>query len=256
MIASRPGRLLAIALALAFLAGGAVLAVRWLLGPDNLAQVIGNWVGRELDAELVLGQPPGIRLLPRLQLTLDEVRIERDGQELAAVEQLSLALPWSILWREGLHVESLVLRGPRLTWPALGELLAAISGDGDAPARAPTLPRIAVGLRVENGTLIGADEDSGGGAEEGDGQPWRIERISLLTTPLRPGRPFHLDAGARLHGGQLRTLSLTASTRPEQAGDSLQLEGLPDVSDNQPPSPRPPSAWTAKNWRGGIAWSS
>lgn len=229
MTLGRPGRLLAIALTLAFLAGGAVMTVRWLLGPDHLAQVIGGWVERELDARLSLGQPPGIRLVPRLKLTLDDIGIERDGQPLAAIDQLSLALPWSALWRDGLHVESLMLRGPRVTWPALAELLAGFSDD-QGTERTPTLPRIAVGIRVENGTIV-ADLDQ---------QPWRIDRISLVTTPLRSGRDFHLDAGARLHGSQVRTISLTASTRPVQANDRLQLDQLATrliiSPDNQPPA--------------------
>ncbi|MCK9489773.1 MAG: hypothetical protein M0Q42_10340 [Xanthomonadales bacterium] len=229
MTLGRPGRLLAIALTLAFLAGGVVMTVRWLLGPENLAQVISGWVERELGAELSLGQPPGIRLVPRLQLTLDTIRIDRDGESLAAIDQLSLALPWSVLWRDGLRVESLNLRGPEISWPALTQLLAGFTDERDAE-RTPRLPQIAVGIRVENGTLLSGSTD----------EPWRIERISLVTTPLRSGRSFHLDAGARLRGNQVRTVSLTLTTRPAQANGRLQLDELAGriiiSPDNQPPA--------------------
>jgi hypothetical protein len=210
------GRRAWIALAvLAVVVAGGVLAIRSAIKPENLARTITAWVERELGARLSLEQAPALRLVPRLQLDLAGVRLERNDTLLASVEELRIALPWSSLWRGGLAVESLSLRRPTIAWPALTQLLAELS-DPDAPARTPRLPRIAVGLRIEDGTLLSGP---------GDGD-WRLDQVSILTTPLQDGEPFHIDAGARLRGAQARTVSLTLRGRPSNASTGLDLDEL------------------------------
>jgi hypothetical protein len=205
---------IALAVLVVLLAGGA-LAIRSAIKPENLARTITAWVERELDATLTLEQAPALRLVPRLQLDLEGVRLERNGSLLASVGELRIALPWSSLWQGGLAVESLSLRRPTIAWPALTQLLAELS-DPDAPAQTPRLPRIAVGLRIEDGTLLS-------GPDDGD---WRLDQVSILTTPLQNGEPFHIDAGARLRGGQARTVSLTLRGRPSNASTGLDLDEL------------------------------
>jgi hypothetical protein len=210
------GRRAWIALAvLVVLLAGATLAIRSAIKPENLARTITAWVERELDATLTLEQAPALRLVPRLQLDMAGVRLERNGSLLASVGELRIAMPWSSLWRGGLAVESLTLRRPTIAWPALTQLLSELS-DPDAPARTPRLPRIAVGLRIEDGTLLS-------GPNDGD---WRLDQVSILTTPLQNGEPFHIDAGARLRGGQARTVSLTLRGRPSNASTGLDLDAL------------------------------
>lgn len=198
---------------LAVLAAGTVIAVRWVLRPDNVARMIGNWTERELGATLTLPESPGVRLLPRLQVQLSGARVERDGALAASAGELNLALPWSVLWTGQTRVESLQLRRPVIAWPELMVLLANLSDD-DGPARAPRLPRIEVGLRVEDGTLL-----SGDGEDD-----WRLDQFSLITTPMLDGEEFHLDAGARLRGRQNRALSLTLRTRPRNDATGIALE--------------------------------
>jgi hypothetical protein len=210
------GRRAWIALAvLVVLLAGATLAIRSAIKPENLARTITAWVERELGATLTLEQAPALRLVPRLQLDLEGVRLERNDALLASVGELRIALPWSSLWKGGLAVESLSLRRPTIAWPALTQLLAELS-DPDAPAQTPRLPRIAVGLRIEDGTLLS-------GPDDGD---WRLDQVSILTTPLQDGEPFHIDAGARLRGGQARTVSLTLRGRPSNASTGLDLDEL------------------------------
>ncbi len=188
---------------------------RWALRPDNLARVISNWVERELGAELGFGQAPGVRLVPRLQLSLSDLSLRRDGELIASVGELNVALPWSALWRDGLTVESLALRQPLISLPALSALLRDLSAP-ETPAQSPTLPQIAVGIRVEDGSLLsGPGEDA-----------WRVDRISMVTTPLREGASFHLDAGARIQGRQNRAVSLTLNATPDSIGRELRLDGI------------------------------
>lgn len=214
---SRGRRLLAVAAVLAVLAAATALTVRWLLRPDNLARTMVAWVERQLDATLVLGAPPGLRLVPRLQLTLEQVRLERAGQPLASVRELRLALPWSALWNGGLAVESLFLRRPELDWPGLLALLRDLQPAATTGPRPLALPTIAVGLRVEDGVLVSGDADAGG---------WRLDQVALVTTPLHEGRTFRIDAGARLRGSSTRTLSLSAAGRPRNQARGLRLDEL------------------------------
>lgn len=193
----------------------AFFGVRWALRPDNLARVISNWTERELGAQLQFGQAPGVRLVPRLQLSLSDLTLERNGELIASVGELNVALPWSALWRDGLNVESLALRQPTIALPALNSLLRDLSAP-EEPSQAPTLPRIAVGIRIEDGSLLSGPGDDA----------WRLDRISMVTTPLREGATFHLDAGARLRGTQNRTVSLTLNATPESVDRSLRLEGI------------------------------
>lgn len=209
-------------LGLALAAAGLLLvllglaASQWLLHPDNLARLLVGRVARDYGATLILGHDPALRLVPRLQLDLREVRLERDGRLLASVDELRVALPWSALWRGGLTVESLSLRRPVIAWPALRDLL----GERDAPTPArstvPRLPRVAVGLRVEDATLLSGD---------GDGD-WRLDRVSLLTTPIADGEPFHVDAGVRIRGSQSRTVSMTARGRAGDGAEGIDLDDL------------------------------
>lgn len=210
-------RLLAVAAVLAVLAGATFLTARWLLRPDNLARTLVAWVERELDATLVLDAPPGLRVVPRLQLTLEQVRVERAGQPLAAVRELRLALPWSALWNGGLAVDSLLLRRPELDWPGLLALLRDLRPDAARGPRRASLPSIAVGLRVEDGVLGSGEAGAGG---------WRLDQVSLVTTPLRDGSTFRIDAGARLRGASTRTLSLSAAGRPQLGEDGLRVDEL------------------------------
>ncbi|MBX3726733.1 MAG: hypothetical protein KF823_12545 [Xanthomonadales bacterium] len=210
-------RLLAVAALLAVLAGATFLTARWLLRPDNLARTLVAWVERELDATLVLDAPPGLRLVPRLQLTLEQVRVERAGQPLAAARELRLALPWSALWNGGLAVDSLLLRRPELDWQGLLALLRDLQPASPASPRRTSLPSIAVGLRVEDGVLSSGVAGNGG---------WRLDQVSLVTTPLRDGRTFRIDAGARLRGETTRTLSLSAAGRPQTGAEGLRLDEL------------------------------
>src|SRR5690606_40615208 len=77
------GRRTLIVLAVAAaLAGAAILAVRWVLRPDNVARMIAAWSGRQLGATLTLAESPGVRLLPRLQ------RSEEHTSELQSRENL------------------------------------------------------------------------------------------------------------------------------------------------------------------------
>lgn len=194
---------------------GATITVRWLLRPENLTRVITGWVERELGASLTLADAPGVRLVPRLQLSLDGVRLERNGALLASAEELRVALPWSALWRDTLAMESLSLRRPVIAWPQLTTLLDELS-DPDRPSRVPALPQLAVGMRVEEGTLLSGDSDNA--------EAWRIDQISLVTTPLLTGEVFHLDAGARIQDGEQRTVSLSLQARPTNRSDSLTIE--------------------------------
>jgi hypothetical protein len=215
----RRGRgVLIAAVALLVLLASAVLLTRWVLRPDNLARVIAGWVERELEAQLALSEPPGLRLVPRLELTLSGVQLERNATLLGSAAELRVALPWSTLWSGGMRIESLTVREPVIDWPQLRVLLAELSDarPQDRARAAPRLPDIAVGVRVEDGVLhAGTDLPA-----------WRIDRIALVTTPLHDGQPFHLDAGARLVGAQSRTLSLTVSARPQSGADSLSLEDI------------------------------
>lgn len=188
---------------------------RWALRPDNLARVISNWAERELGAELSFGQAPGVRLVPRLQLSLSDLSLQRNGELIASIGELNVALPWSALWRDGLTVESLALRQPLISLPALSSLLRDLSKP-ETPAQAPTLPQIAVGIRIEDGTLLSGPGDDA----------WRVDRISMVTTPLREGASFHLDAGARVQGSQNRTVSLTLNATPDSVGRELQLDQI------------------------------
>lgn len=194
----------------------AVIGVRWALRPENLARVISGWVERELEAQLALSEPPGLRLVPRLELTLSGVRLESRNILLGTAGELRVALPWSMLWSGGVRIESLTVREPVIDWPQLRELLAGLSDDEPSSPSAPRLPEIAVGVRVEDGVLHAGS----------DAPAWRIDRISLVTTPLHEGESFHLDAGARLVGTQSRTLSLTVSARPVSSPDALALEDI------------------------------
>ncbi len=194
---------------------GVFFGARWALRPDNLARVISNWAERELGAELSFGQAPGVRLVPRLQLSLRDLNLQRGGEMIASVGELNVALPWSALWRDGLSVESLILRQPLISLPALSALLRDLSKP-ETPTQAPTLPQIAVGIRVEDGSLLSGPGDDA----------WRLDRISMVTTPLREGASFHLDAGARIQGSQNRTVSLTLNATPDSAGRALKLDGI------------------------------
>ena len=206
--------LIALIVVLALVLAG-VLTVRWLLRPDNLTRVISGWVQRELGAELTLEQSPGIRLIPQLQLGLEGARLERNGALLASASELRVALPWSTLWSGGFNIESLIIRRPVIAWPELMTLLAELS-DPTAAASAPRLPNIAVGLRVEDGTLL-----SGIGEDD-----WRIDRLSMLTTPMASGAVFRLDAGARIRGSQSRTLSLSLRARTAETEDRLEFDDI------------------------------
>lgn len=197
------------------LAAGAALTVRWLLRPDNLARVISGWVERELGAQLTLTESPGVRLIPQLQLGLEGLRLERGGMLLASADELRVALPWSTLGSGGFDIESLVIRRPVIAWPQLRILLRELS-DPKAARQAPSLPNIAVGVRVEDGTLLSGD----------DADDWRIDRLSMVTTPLTAGGIFHLDAGARVRGTQSRTLSMSLRATPEEGRDDLQLDDI------------------------------
>lgn len=197
----------------AVLLAGTVIGVRWVLRPDNLARLIVNWTERELGATLTLAESPGVRLLPRLQVNLAGARVERGGTLVASAEELNLALPWSVLWTGQARVESLHLRRPVIAWPELMDLLGNLSGDA-GPTRTPRLPQIEVGIRVEDGTLLSGDGEN----------DWRLDQLSLITTPLRDGEPFNLDAGARLRGAQNRALSLTMHTRPRNDDDGIALD--------------------------------
>lgn len=194
---------------------GAAFGVRWVLRPDNLARLIGNWTERELGASLTLAESPGVRFLPRLQVRLAGARLERGGELVASAEELNLALPWSALWTAQTRVESLHLRRPVIAWPELVDLLGGLSSD-QAPARVPRLPAIDVGLRIEDGTLLSGSNDD----------DWRLDQLSLITTPLRNGDVFNLDAGARLRGTQSRALSLTVRTRPRNDATGIALDDI------------------------------
>lgn len=212
---SRNRRILIAALLTVSVVLGLVLSVRWLLGPENLARVITAWVEREWQARLSLREAPGVRLIPRLQLSLRGVQLERDGDSIATAEELNIALPWSTLWTGGVRVESLSLRRPVLNWPALSTLLGDLAEHETGP-RAPRLPQIEVGIRIEDGELY-----SGSDLED-----WRLDRISLVTTPLLDGERFHLDAGARLRGQESRSLSLTLRTVPRGTPRELKLDDI------------------------------
>lgn len=200
---------------LLILAAGAALTVRWLLRPDNLARVITGWVDRELGAQLTLAESPGVRLIPQLQLGLEGVRLERSSVLLASAEELRVALPWSTLWSGGFNIESLSIRRPVIAWPQLMVLLRELS-DPAAASQAPSLPNIAVGVRVEDGTLLSGD----------NADDWRIDRLSMVTTPLYGGQIFHLDAGARVRGTQSRTLSLSLRAKPSSTRNDLTLDDI------------------------------
>lgn len=211
----RGRRTLIVLLILAIVIAGGALTVRWLLRPENLARVITQWVERELGAALTLSDTPGVRLIPRLQLTLHGARLERSDALLASADELSVALPWSTLWLGELAMESLSIRRPVIAWPELTALLSELS-DTDAPSRAPMLPQIAVGMRVEDGTLLSGET----------ADAWRADRISLVTTPLRNGEMFHLDAGARIVNQQPRIVSLSFAARPSSPDDRLRLDDV------------------------------
>lgn len=211
----RGRRTLIVLLLVVVVIAGAALTARWLLRPENLARVITNWVEKELGAALTLSDTPGVRLIPRLQLTLEGVRLERGGALLASADELNVALPWSTLWLGNLAMESLTIRRPVIAWPELTALLRELS-DADAPSRTPTLPQIAIGVRVEDGILqSGEDTDD-----------WQLDRIALVTTPLRNGELFHLDAGARIRDTQSRVVSLSLGTRPSNRDNSLVLDDI------------------------------
>ncbi len=212
---SRGRRALIAALLTLSIAFGLVMAVRWLLGPENLARVISAWVEREWQAQLSLREAPGVRLIPRLQLSLRGVQLQRDGASIATAEELNIALPWSTLWSGTIRVESLGLRRPVLNWPELAKLMADL-GEAETGPRAPSLPEIEVGLRIEDGEL-----HSGPGAED-----WHLDRITLVTTPLLDGQRFHLDAGARVRGRESRSLSLTLRTIPRASARELALDEI------------------------------
>lgn len=208
------GRRTLIVLAVAAaLAGAAILAVRWVLRPDNVARMIAAWSGRQLGATLTLAESPGVRLLPRLQVQLAGARLEREGELVASTEELNVALPWSVLWTGQVRIESLHLRRPVIAWPELMDLVDNLA-PGEGVASVPRLPRVEVGLRVEEGTLL-----SGDGEDD-----WRLEQVSLITTPLRDGEVFTLDAGARLRGRQNRVLSLTVRMRPRNDAQGIAME--------------------------------
>lgn len=195
------------------LLAGAVIGVRWVLRPDNLARLIGNWTERELGATLSLAESPGVRLLPRLQVHLAGARLERSGTLVASAEELNLALPWSALWTGQTRVESLHLRRPVIAWPELMNVLGGLS-ESSTQTRIPRLPQIEVGIRVEDGTLLSGDSE----------EDWRLDQLSLITTPLRDGDYFNLDTGARLRGRQSRALSLTIRARPRNDATGIDLD--------------------------------
>jgi len=211
----RGKRTLIALLALLVLAATGALTVRWLLRPDNLARVITGWVERELGAQLTLTESPGVRLVPQLQLGLEGARLERGGVLLASAEELRIALPWSTLWSGGFAIESLNIRRPVIAWPQLMTLLRELS-DPAAANPVPSLPRIAVGVRVEDGTLLSGDSVD----------DWRMDRVSMVTTPLNGGQVFHLDAGARVRGSQSRTLSLSLRAIPTSSRSGLSLDDI------------------------------
>lgn len=159
----------------------AALLLAWLLQPQRSGGFLLVRLGRALDLQIT-AQGIDYRLRGTPQLTLDGVVVKQPGrpETLLTVSRARIALPWSTL-RSGdadLVLDRIELDAPQLDLAAAQRWLAA-----RPPAAAPRIPRIARGLRVNEGRILG------------DG--WRIESIAIALPALDPQQPLRASVRGR-----------------------------------------------------------
>jgi len=165
----------------------ALIGLRWVSQPSQVAWIVLSQAGRALDLQISASGASEYRLrgTPMLEVRDLVARVPGSDKPLLRAGRVYLAAPWSTIRAAGaaLDIERVELDAPQLDIGELDRWLAA-----RPPSPGPTrLPRLIRGARVSDGRAIG--------------EGWSVEAIGLDFAELDPDKPLR---------GRVRGRALTA----------------------------------------------
>ncbi|MEO7148917.1 MAG: hypothetical protein ABIY40_03140 [Rhodanobacteraceae bacterium] len=184
----------------------AVLIVRSLLQPQRFTALLQNQL---VGAGLVLSmdKPASPTLWPHPAVQLEGFRLSNAGAStpLLQASEARIVVPWRVVLHREIAIERLEIETPRIDLDQLQALLARLPSSTGAPQ----LPRIGVGIKLIDGTLIRGDT------------PLLVD-VNAETGPLLVDTPFRLDFSAR--DSTNRGGALVLRTLPMREADALRFE--------------------------------
>ena len=154
------------------------------LEPNRLTATVLARVGTSLGLELSIDGTPEYALRPEPRLLLPNLVVRQPGaaDPLLTADRAEVSLPWDTITGGG----SLVITRIELQRPAL-DLAALAAWQASRPAAPFELPTLTQGLRVDDGSVVGAD--------------WRLDALQLALPALRGGEPVSAETSGRFTQG-------------------------------------------------------
>ncbi len=174
-------------LALAVFAMAALLAVRWLLQPDNLVPLVLSQAEQAMGLEITVRGESDLRLRGTPQLVLREVTARMPGvpTPVLEAERVLVAVPWSTLRSRGSDTTArrLEFDAPVVRLEQLRQWLAS-----RPPSKAP-VPTITRGIGISDGSLLAGD--------------WALHDLDADVPELDAGKPLRATLSARFEADGL-----------------------------------------------------
>ncbi len=174
-------------LALAVAALAALLAVRWLLQPDNLVPLILSQAEQATGLEITARGASAYRLRGTPQLVLRDVTARMPGATIPILEadRVLVSVPWSTLRSRGSDTTArrLEFDAPVVGLEQLRQWLAS-----RPPSKAP-VPRITRGIGISDGSLLAGD--------------WALRDLDASVPELDAGKPLRATLSGRFEADGL-----------------------------------------------------
>jgi hypothetical protein len=182
---TRRRRIVLLALAVAALA--ALLAVRWLLQPDNLVPLILSQAEQATGLEITARGESDLRLRGTPQLVLREVTARMPGAPVPILEadRVLVSVPWSTLRSRGSDTTArrLEFDAPVVRLEQLRQWLAS------RPPSTDPVPSITRGIEISDGSLLADD--------------WALRDLDANVPELDPGKPLRAALSGRFEADGL-----------------------------------------------------
>ncbi len=204
-------------LALAVAALAALLAVRWLMQPDNLVPLVVSQAEQAMGLEISARGASGYRLRGTPQLVLRDVTARMPGASIPMLEaeRVLVSVPWSTLRSRGSDTTArrLEFDAPVVRMEQLQQWLAS-----RPPSKDP-VPRITRGIGISDGSLLAGD--------------WALHDLNANVPELDPGKPLRAALIGRFEADGLTVpfdLALAMEQPSVDAGLGVAGEILPTVA--------------------------